>query len=105
MSLFKDLIQHDLGNVFMNADEFAEPHIIQSRTLTIIVDHERLMERTNKEYQGSYIGDILFFVSEANYGPKPKIGEVLIFDKKPCTVTDAQTEDGMHEIILQYNGS
>lgn len=105
MSLFKDLLQQDIDNVFMNPDELGEPHMIGDKQFAVVVDYELLKQRTKKEYDGMYVGDILFFVSAKKYGTAPKIDSMLTFDGKTYMVFDARTQGGVHEIILQRNGS
>jgi len=101
MSL-KDQIQADL-DIFFNTDEFGEVHKINGRELTIIVDNERLMERTKKEFDGVSIGELLYFVKASEYGEKPVIGEAQRFDKRQMYVVDVKESDGVYEIILTQN--
>ncbi|WP_026486689.1 hypothetical protein [Caldanaerobius polysaccharolyticus] len=99
---FKDVIHSDL-DVFFNLDEFAESHIIDGRSLKIVIDNDRLQQRTQKEYDGIYVGDILYYVSSADYGPAPKIDEIQIFDDQQMQVFDVREEAGIYEIILRRN--
>jgi len=49
MAGFKDQIAEDL-DTFVNLDEFAEEHVIDSRTLSVVVDRDQLKKRTQAEY-------------------------------------------------------
>jgi len=100
--LFKDYLQQDL-NIFFNPDEFGEVHKINGRDLTVIVDNERLMERTKKEFDGISIGELLYFVKASDYGERPTIGEAQKFDKRQMYVVDVRDSDGVYEIILSRN--
>lgn len=88
-------------NVFINLDEFGTIHNIGGRELSVVVDNDRLTVRTQKDYQGIYVGDILFFVSASAFGKRPKPEMVLLFDDVPYTVFDAQEDNGVYEIILK----
>jgi hypothetical protein len=102
---FKDIIQSDLNNVFFNISEFAEPHTIDGRALNVIVDNDRLQQRSQKEYDGIYVGDLLYFVKAKDYGPAPKPDSVQIFDGRSYTVFDVRQDVGVYEIILKLNAS
>ncbi|MCR4436165.1 MAG: hypothetical protein QHH06_10330 [Clostridiales bacterium] len=104
MSKFKDYINSDLSS-FFNPDEFAEIHTIEGRELLVVVDNDRLSQRTQKEYEGIYVGDLLFFVSAADYGTRPKPGEVVRFDQVPYEVFDVKEGGGVYEIILKASES
>ena len=102
MPNFKEQSAQDLS-VFANPDEFAEPYNIDGRTLTIVIDNDRLQERSEKEYDGIAIGDLLYFVSADAYGPPPEIDAVQVFDKKYMQVFNVRIDAGIYEIILRRN--
>jgi hypothetical protein len=99
---FKEYTNQDL-QVFINLNEFADTHTIDGRTLTVIVDNDRLMERSQKEYDGAYIGEILYFVNAAEYGVLPETEAIQTFDGQCYYVASAKSEMGMYEIILKGN--
>lgn len=104
MSSFKDYLASDL-DIYFNPDEFGEMHDIDGRQLLVIFDNDRLSQRTQKEYEGIYVGDLLFFVSAADYGTRPKPGETVRFDGEPYEVFDAKEDNGVYEIILKGSAS
>ena len=104
MSSFKDYLASDLDIIF-NPDEFGELHDVDGRQLLVVLDNDRLSHRTQKEYEGIYVGDLLFFVSAANYGTRPKPGEIVRFDGEPYEVFDAKEDSGVYEIILKGSAS
>ncbi|WP_422447808.1 hypothetical protein [Thermoanaerobacterium sp. DL9XJH110] len=99
---FKDIIQSDL-NVFFNLDEFAETHTIDGRPLNVIVDNDRLQQRSKKEYDGISVGEILFYVKASDFGERPEQGTPMVFDGRQMYVFDCREDDGVYEIILQQN--
>ncbi|WP_058953164.1 hypothetical protein [Clostridium tyrobutyricum] len=100
----KDYFQRDL-DTFTNLDEFAEEHFIDNRKIKIVVDNDELKERTKNEYDGIYVGDILYFVNSSEYGRKPEIDAVQIFDGVVAAIFDVKEISGMYEIILKFNRS
>lgn len=101
MSL-KDQIQSDLA-ILINIDEFAESHAIDGRTLNVIVDNDRLKERSKKEYDGISVGEILYYVKAVDFGERPEQGTPQIFGGRQMYVFDCREDDGMYEIILNQN--
>lgn len=99
---FKDIIKSDL-NVFFDLDEFVEPHTIDGRALNIIVDNDRLQQRSKKEYDGISVGEILFYVKASDFGERPEQGTPVVFDGRQMYVFDCREDDGVYEIILQQN--
>lgn len=99
---FKDQIESDLV-VFFNTEEFATPHVIDGRTLNVIVDNDRLKERSKKEYDGITVGEILYLVKISDYGECPERGAPQTFDGRQMWVFDYQKDDGIYEIILNQN--
>lgn len=97
---FKEQTKKDLGT-FLNIDEFGEKHVINKKELNIIIDNETLKERTKKEYEGIFVGDILYFVKASDYGLPPKAEEIQIFDGRQYKVFDVNIQNGVYEIILQ----
>lgn len=103
MSTFKDQLISDL-DIFINLDEFGELHSINGRDIAIIIDNDRLDKRSNKEYDGISVGELLFFVKMSDYGSCPEKGTPVIFDGRQMYVFDTPREDmGMYEIILKQN--
>jgi hypothetical protein len=52
---------------------------------------------------GVYLQQKLIYVPAADFGPLPKQGTLLRFDKRTYTVADAIEEDGVYSITLEAN--
>jgi len=102
MSKLKDYFSSDL-NTFVNQDDFAETHTIDKRVLTIIVDNDRLMHRSKKEFDGISFGEILYFVKKSEFGARVEEGTPQIFDGRQMYVFNIREDNGMYEIILTQN--
>ena len=85
---FKDVIASDVHDTFMNADEFSDMHDLNGKMMPVQVD-------SNEQK--------LIYVAATDYGPMPKQGSLIQFDKRPYKVADAISEDGIYSITLEAN--
>jgi len=99
---FKEQLKKDL-DVFINQDEFAELHTLNGVELPVVVDNDRLLQRTQKEFDGVSIGEMLIFVKKDDLGYRPEEGEPMRFGRKQMYVADCKEDTGMLEIILTQN--
>ena len=107
---FKELVQADIGNTFMNEQEFADLHTIDGKSMHVIIDDNEHIEREKRQTQkqnmdGMYIKQVLIYVSGAEYGPLPAQGKQLALDQKRYRIADAIDEDGVYSITLEANRS
>ena len=102
---FKDIVQSDIKEIFLNFDEFGTVHMVAGKKMCIIVDENELTEREKKQFgrgrDGTYKKSLLFYVAAEDFGPLPAPEQVLLFDGKKYTVTDAANEDGVYSISLE----
>ena len=69
------------------------------------------IQKTFNDFDGVVIGDILFFITPdefkkiPNVRKSPKVNDAIMFDNKPCIVTNVVENMGMYEVTLQYAGS
>ena len=108
MATFKDIVRNDAENVFLNKDEFAEEHMVDGKSMTIIIDNNEHLER-EKRYKAleEEISQkqVLFYVSAAEFGRLPKLGRLMELDGKKYKVTDAIREGAIYSITLEANKS
>lgn len=108
--MFKEYIQQDINNTFINDTEFASEVTINGVVVTVVEDKDQLLYRIKKNYDGLIIGDILFYIGEDEYkkipklSPIPSVDEALSYNGKPCTITDVNSQNGVYEIIIQKVG-
>ena len=110
MSAFKDQVAIDNNVTFMNLDEFADEHVINSKKMTVIIDSNEMIDR-EKRYQykrslyadGVYLKELLIYVKADEFGPLPAVNHSLVLDGRTYLVTDAINEDGLYSISLQAN--
>lgn len=110
MSAFKDQVAKDNKTVFLNRDEFADEHTINSKKMTVIFDNNEMIDR-EKRYQykrslyadGVYLKELLIYVLADEFGPLPAVGRTLTLDGKVYLISDAIDEDGVYSLSLEAN--
>lgn len=107
---FKDVVKKDIGNVFMNFEEFGEIHKLNGSEKLVIIDENELTEREKKiknsgEMNGVkgrlYRKQLLFYIAASNFYPPPVPGKQLNFDGKEYLITDANNEGGIYSVSLE----
>lgn len=105
---FKDILQRDADQVFLNAAEFADTHIVDGKPMTAMVDDNENIEREKKmksHMDGIYARQILLYVKASEFGSLPAQGRLLKLDGKAYIVVDATDECGIYTITLEANKS
>lgn len=88
-------------------DTMSEEHVIDKRTIPIVIDGDaldRLNTRLGIGLEGSHgfsTAKILYFAREEDFPEGlPKTGAVQMFDNRRCTVEDARNDAGILRIVL-----
>ena len=109
MSL-KDQMTKDLSAVFFNAEEMVETVAINGVQIPIVWDGDTLNYRIRTDYQGLAVGDALFYVQEEQWQKVPRVhkppraGDALLIGKKTATISMVISNEGQHEITIQFSG-
>lgn len=103
---FKEILRQDVHDVFLNPDEFGEPHVINGEEYMIIIDDNEELERriTKGAFayrEGNYRAQRLFYVSARAFGRLPVPGRSLVLDGKTYLITDASDESGVYAVSLE----
>lgn len=115
MSAFKDAVQEDLNSVFLNLDEFAEPHTVYydgeeyhdvPMVLTGLSEKERVRQTINDHAQGLYkVIRMLHCDIAALGGKQPEQGCKLGIDEdgfvRTYYVASSVCEMGMLRVELE----
>ena len=102
MTDFLEMAMADIDEVFFQ--EFVEKHTIDGEEFDVVPYEVDLKERKShweagaKQNfdQGLYISQKQFFIRVADYGPAPKVGKPMEYDKISYTVKSCQTEHGVY---------
>lgn len=103
---FKEILQSDVQEVFMNADEFCDMHNVNGKQMAVQIDSNEQIEREkrlNQHMDGIYKNQKLIYVAASDFGNLPAQGSKITFDGKMYTVADAISEDGIYSITIEAN--
>lgn len=100
---FKDVIANDINNIFFNADEFGENHVLGKDSILCIIDNDRLKERSKKEYDGISVGELLLFAKTSDINMNLRQDMPIVFDGRQMKIFDIREDMGVYEIILSQN--
>ena len=100
---FREQLQKDLDDVFLNLDEFAESHRVEGKEITVVLDDDQL----NKLKQGQILGlveaDTLLMGREADFPANLEPGRLLNVDGREMLVEKSGTDMGLVEVALSQN--
>lgn len=103
---FKELVQKDVGDVFLRLDEFGDTRIIDGKEMTVLIDDNEIIEREKKmksNMDGVYVRQKLIYVKAEEFGSLPAIGRAIMFDGKRYLVLEAVDEQGVYSITMEAN--
>lgn len=97
---FKDKLQSDLDNVFLNPDEFGELHEIEGNEVICVFDDMTLSERTGGSELIMSQSSILLYAKTTDLPPRRGYGESLLVDSVDYMVVRWDEDMGMSSITL-----
>ncbi len=103
---FKELLEQDVKNVFLNPEEFGELHTVNGKEMAIIIDNNEQIEREKRVGQSNgavYENQKLFYVAISDFGALPKQGSTLTLDGERYLVDDAISEGDIYSISIHAN--
>lgn len=99
---FREQLEKD-NAIFFNCNEFAEPHILNGHVINMVIDNDRLKEKSRKEYDGLYIGELLIIVPVKSVSFKLRQNMPITYDGKQMYIFDLKEDMGVYEIVLNQN--
>lgn len=107
---FRDCIAADVTSTFLNPAEFGEPHTVNGKQMTVILDENELQDRDKFKLLGAgpggtnYTATRMIYVAKAEFGPRPALGAILTMDGRAYRVAAGTTEEaGILAITLEAN--
>ena len=100
---FKDQILKDLDAVFLNPDEFAEPHRIEGRPAAVIVDDDRLTNLKKGQILGLVEADMLILGKESDFPRDLEPGRLLNVDGREMLIMNSGRDMGLVEVALSQS--
>lgn len=104
MSL-KDLIEHDLDNVWFDANEIADVHDINGRTIVCLVNSDRQTRASGRPRaaEGISTDSLYIFVREKEFACTPQPAAQLRLDGRLYDIRSVDVEAGM--LIIEIGRS
>lgn len=103
MSGFKDMVQSDIYNVFLNLEEFAEYWTIEGKCARVVVDTDRLQELQNGQDLAVAESSTLFYAKSADLPPRRPAGENLNINGHECLIDSWDEDMGVATVVLREN--
>ena len=100
---FKEQIRKDLDNVFLNPDEFAEPHRVEGAEITVVVDSDQLNKLKKGQILGLIEADMLLMGREGDFPADLEPGRLLNVDGRELIVVNSGKDMGLVEVALRQN--
>lgn len=103
---FKEMLESDVHEVFMNIDEFSDMHMVNGKEMAVQMDSNEQIEREkrmNQHADGIYVNQKLIYVAASDFGSLPAQGSKLLLDGKMYKVADAVSEGGIYSITIEAN--
>jgi hypothetical protein len=97
---FKDQLEADIRDVFLDEDEFAQNHEIDGQEVLCIIDDESKPNAND----GVYVIRRHLFVEQSELGYRPMPGQKMSIDDNYFYVVDC-IGDGLIEVILEAHES
>lgn len=108
MSEFKDIVDADMVDIFLNLDEFAKEHDLNGTVCTCIVESPTTEERfkRGKDYEGQdavHGLSAIIHVKKSDIGEMPTEGQSFSLDGSYSEVQSCTEHMGMLTIELREN--
>lgn len=100
---FKEQIQRDLDNVFLNLGEFAEVHRVEGVKISVVVDNDQLNKLKKGQILGLVEADMLLMGREGDFPEDLEPGRLLNVDGRELIVANSGKDMGLVEVALSQN--
>lgn len=102
MKSFKELVEDDISQTFLDIEAFAEEHEIGGQTVRCVLDKILTQDGSDKAHLGVFVNQLTIYV-EADRIEAPVEGEVLYVDGSAHLVRSVSLEGGMLVIVAEAN--
>ncbi len=103
MSDFKDMVEADIRDVFINAEEFAETHVLNDVELMAVLTVDRTKRKSEFKvgnYDGLHGDFATLYFKKSEYPRVPKHNENITLDGKRYKVENCNEEMGVLCLVL-----
>lgn len=106
---FKESLDKDIRDTFLNGLEFAEEHEINGEMVKCVLDEERYQLKQSKrvnslDNDGTYVDGLTIFIEESFFTYRPHAREVITLDGEDYYVLSCKKDMGVLEIdVIRYD--
>ena len=98
---FKEVVEDDIIDIFLDDYEFADEHEIGGNLTKAVVDTDNLVRLKGSDIIGTTEADMIIFAKTSDLPKILKNGSVLNVDGNEMTITDIRKAMGMTELSLK----
>ena len=107
---FKEILQDDINNAFLDSSEFAEVDNLNGQEVNIVID-DNVTDGTEtgiygisqKIDDGLYKGDKVIYISTEDT-KRPPPGNMLVLDNIRYTIVSTTEQCGMYMVVIRKIG-
>lgn len=103
---FKDQIKHDLSDIFLNLDEFADLHRIEGKEVPVVIDSDimaKLSKIGDNRIHGMDEADMVIMGKASDLPENLDPGRLLNLDGREVIVVTTTSEMGLVQIAVRQN--
>ena len=98
---FKDMVEKDIKDVFLDIEFFGEKHLIEGSEILIVIDDDKLKEKQGG--QDLAVAASLFYAYAKDLPKRRSAGQCLNIDHRDYTIDDWSEDMGVATITLREN--
>ena len=100
---FKEILQDDINNAFLDSSEFAEVHNLNGQEVNIDGTETGIYGISQKIDDGLYKGDKVIYISTEDT-KRPPPGNMLVLDNIRYTIVSTTEQCGMYMVVIRKIG-
>lgn len=104
---FKEVVDNDIQNVFMNSEEFGTEHTLNGRKVICVIDEEKFQNKQKNGListeEGVFQNGFTLFIGKPHLNTRPHVGEKITIDGVKYEIAASKYDMGMYEIDLFRN--
>lgn len=97
---FKSMVAQDVRRVFLDIEVFGEPHRVEGKTITAVVDDGTLTERKGGQELSVAESSLLLFAAAEDLPARRPAGEGLNVDGREYIINDWAEDMGIATVAL-----
>ena len=100
---FKDMVEKDIKDVFLDIEFFGEKHLIEGSEILIVIDDDKLKEKQGGQDLAVAESASLFYAYAKDLPKRRSAGQCLNIDHRDYTIDDWSEDMGVATITLREN--